>query len=291
MTPFTPLEETPEQARRIDAADAALEAAPENLERIVETALAREEVWRYEEAIELYARGETLAPHDYRFPLGRAHRLLRLRRFDEALVALNRAFELDPYGFNTAYLRALTHYLKGDFAGASDEYGRAMALAEDEEACQLADHGNVPGDPRHCMWIRFDPASRIAITTWRYRALRRAGRDRDAAALLETVNDGLSLTPPPDDRYEGTIIRPDSNEHYYRCLRYYRGERTEEQILDRQELGGQWPTIAYGVAVWHLVEGREKQAVEMMKEIVDSPHWARLGHVAADADLKRLGAR
>lgn len=292
MTRFTPLEETPEQTRRIEAADAALEAAAQDLDRIIAAARAREEVWRYEEAIDLYTRGEAMAPDDYRFPLGRAHRLIRLRRFDEALADLDRSFVLDPYGFNTAYLRGLTRYLTGDFAASALEYERALDLADDEEACELADAGKIPGDPRHCMWIRSDTASRFAMTTWAYRALRRTGRNRDAAALLATVRDGMSLSPPPEDRYRGTIIRPDgSNEHYYRCLLFYRGERTEQQVLDREGLGGQWPTVAYGVAVWHLVEGRTERAIEMMKEVVASPHWARLGHVAAEADLSGLNAR
>jgi tetratricopeptide (TPR) repeat protein len=285
MTRFSPLEPTPEQARRITAADAALAAAPDDIERIVEAARAREVVWRYDEAIELWTRGEALAPEDYRFPLGRAHRLMRLRRVDEALADLDRSYELDPYGFNTAYLRALTRYLQGSFADAVDEYARACALAEDENACALADRNRVPGDPRHCMWLRSDSASRIAITAWRYRALRRAGRHDEASKLLETVEDGSTLTAPPEERYRGTIIRPDSNEHYYRCLLFYRGERTEAQILDRDELGGQWATVAYGVAVWHLVEGRRERAFELMNAIVATPHWARLGHVAAESDL------
>jgi hypothetical protein len=70
----------------------------------------------------------------------------------------------------------------------------------------------------------------------------------------------------------------------------YRGLLEEEQILDREKLQGQWSTVAYGVAVWHLVEGNQEKAVALLREIVDEPYWARLGHVAAEADLIRLEA-
>ena len=48
--------------------------------------------------------------------------------------------------------------------------------------------------------------------------------------------------------------------------------------------------LAYGVAVWRLVEGDRDGAVALLREIVEEPYWARLGHVAAEADLIRLEA-
>ena len=45
-----------------------------------------------------------------------------------------------------------------------------------------------------------------------------------------------------------------------------------------------------GIAVWHLVEGNQAKAITLLHEIVDEPFWARLGHVAAEADLIRLEA-
>jgi tetratricopeptide (TPR) repeat protein len=284
-----PQEATGDEAERIRRADEALAADPNNVDLLVEAALAREDVWRYKEAIELYTKGIAVAPDDYRFYLGRAHRLIRFRRFAEALDDLNRSFEHDPYGFNTAYLRGLVHYLQGDFDAAADEYGRCMALAQDENVLELVANDKVPGDPRHCMLIATDDRTRVAITVWRYRALRRAGRDEEAAQLLETVTQGVSLMDPGPDEYQGSIIKPDSNEHYYRTLLFYKGHLTEDEILDKEELEGQWSTVAYGVAVFHLVEGRTDQAVALLREISSEPYWARLGHVAAETDLTRLG--
>ena len=288
--PMSPKVETDAEAEQIRRADEALAANPDNVDLMVEAALAREDVWRYKEAIELYTKGVAIAPDDYRLYLGRAHRLIRLRRFREALDDLNRSFDLDPFGFNTAYLRGFVQYLRGEFDLAADEYGRCMALAHDEGALALVAQNKVSGDPRHCMLIATDDRTRVAITVWRYRALRRAGRDEEAFRLLESVTEGLSLTDPGPDEYQGSIIKPDSNEHYYRTLLFYKGLLTEAEILDKEDLGGQWSTVAYGVAVYHLVEGETERAVTLLREISSEPHWARLGHVAAETDLIRLGA-
>ena len=277
-----------EMTARIAAADSALALEPDHVDRIVEAGLAREAPWRYNEAIALYTRGLRVAPDDYRLWLNRAHRLIRLRAFDRALADLDRAAALDPYGFNTAYLRALTYYLLGRFEDAAREYGRCLDHAADSAALALAAAGRVPGDPRSCMVIATDPSSRISITAWMYRALRRAGRSGEAAALLATVSDTIRLDPSSSDSYAATTIRPDTNDHYYQTLLFYRGLRGEQDLLG-MPWGEQWSTVAYGVAVWHLLEGRRDRAVELFREVVRQPHWARLGHVAAEADLIRLG--
>ena len=97
----------------------------------------------------------------------------------------------------------------------------------------LAESGEAPGDPRHCMVIPSDDRSRIAITMWMYRALRRADRDQEATELLETVSEGLSLSDGPT-RYESSTIKPGSNEHYYRTRLLHRGLLEEEEILDKE---------------------------------------------------------
>jgi tetratricopeptide (TPR) repeat protein len=287
--PLAPREPTEAEAERVRVADRALAQDPEDLDLLVEAALAREAVWRYNEAVELYTRGMRIDTGDYRLYLGRAHRLIRLRQFELAATDLDRSVQLDPYGFNSAYLRGLVLYLLGRFSEAADEYGRCMSLAGDEHALALAAEGRVPGDPRYCMVIAADGRSRVAIESWRYRALARAGRHEEAAELLQGVAQDLSLTDEPAIDYSVSTILPGTNEHYYNLLLFYSGLRTESEMLDRERWGAQWPTVAYGVAVWHMVAGNDERAVELLREVVAEPYWARLGHVAAETDLARLG--
>ena len=285
---LVPLQPSQAQAERIQRADDALSLDPENVDLILEASFAREDVWRYAEAVELYGRGLEIAPTDYRLYLGRAHRLIRLRQFDAALDDLDRAVQLDPYGFNSAYLRGLTYYLTGRFDDAAQEYGRCTTLARDEAALALAEAGGVPGDPRHCMFVATDPQSLVAITAWRYRALRRAGHHDEASHLLDPISEGLSLSEGGLPEYGASIIKPDNNEHYYHLLLFFKGLEPERELLDRDRWGAQWSTVAHGIAVWHLVEGDTNRAMQLLREIVAEPHWARLGHVAAETDLIRL---
>jgi len=280
MAPQTP---TAQQDERIRRADEDLRAAPDSVPLLLEAAAAREAVWRYAEAVDLYALGAAAHPDDWRFPLGMGHRLIRLRRTDEALQALERALVLDPEGFNAHYLLGLTRYLRGDFGGAVEVY----------RACfDLAHSGGVKspdGDPRTCLDVAQDPASQVALTSWMYRALRRAGRHQEAEQLVAGVPEGMEISNKSAELYPGSPIPPDDNTHYYLTLMFYRGLMSEDAVLsDSRVSEGQWPTVAYGVAVWHLAEGDTARAVELLDSIAAQPHWARLGHVAAEADLLQI---
>lgn len=275
---------SPEEAATLASVDAALARNPNDVERLVAAARIREDVWRFSEAVNLYARAMARAPEDYEPPLQRGHRLIRLRSLREALAELDQARTLDPTGFNTAYLRAVTLYFQGRFAEAARQYQECLDLGGAEVPEPLT------GDPRQCAHTGSDPASRIAMTAWAVRAYRRAGQDAEARRLLSDVprevdEDALD---GPFPQYEGSPIIPGDNSHYWAMLRYFRGDLPVDSLLDQERWGPQWATVAYGVAAWWLADGREEDARPLLEEIVADPNWARLGHVAAEADLVRL---
>ena len=280
MDPRTP---TAAEEARIRSADDALAEAPDSLELMLEAASAREAVWRYSEAVALYRQAAVGRPDDWRLPLGMGHRLIRLRRSGEALAALERALALDPEGFNAHYLLGLARYIRGDHPGAVEVYQACFDLA-------AAGGAESPeGDPRTCRDVANDPASRVALTSWMYRALRRAGRDDEAGRLVAAVSEGMEIPNRSAELYAGSPIPPDDNTHYYLTLMFYRGLLSEEAVLsDPRVSEGQWPTVAYGVAVHHLVEGDTARAVQLLDSIAAQPYWARLGHVAAEADLLQI---
>jgi len=280
MAPKVP---TAAEEERIRAADAALAGAPDSLNLILEAASAREAVWRYAEAVALYGGAALDHPEDWRLPLGMGHRLIRLRRSDEALAALERTLALDPEGFNAHYLLGLTHYIRGDFPGAVAVYQACFDLAA------AGGTESPEGDPRTCRDVANDPASRVALTSWMYRALRRAGRHDEATLLVAAVPEGMDIPNRNAELYPGSPIPPDDNTHYYLTLMFYRGFMSEDQVLtDPRVSEGQWPTVAYGVAVHLMVEGDSARAVQLLDSIAAQPYWARLGHVAAEAELLHL---
>ncbi len=283
-----PLAATAEQETRIRAADAALQIVPEDVERVLEAARAREAVWRYEEALALYGRALEVVPNDWRIWLSRGHRQIRLRRFTAAQHDLERAKSLDPWGFNTAYLLGLTYYLQGRFDAAADEYMRCIELGRNRLA--RASVATAGGDARSCALSHSDVASRVALTAWAWRALQRAGQSAEADRLLSGIPEGLDIPTSANPAYGSSPIQPDDNTHYYLTLLHYRGLMSETALLNSPRVPeAQWSTVAYGAAVKRLIAGDTAGAKTLLREILAQPTWARLGHVAAEADLVRLG--
>ncbi len=267
--PLYPLDDT---IGAIARADSALAEAPDDVNRLIAAGRERRNFWHYNEAIDLYTRAMELAPGDWRPYRFRGHRHISIRRFDMAIRDLERARELAPHNFDVAYHLGLAYYLAGRFRAAADEYARCMDLARDPEALALERSGALGADYRSCMEVAQDDDAWVAIAEWRYRALRRAGDDRAARALLETVTEDMNVQ---------------DNVAYHVDLLFYKGLRTEDELLapDRDY---RLETVGYGIANWHLVEGDTARALELLREIAAHPHWPGFGRIAAEADLARL---
>ena len=229
---------------------------------------------RYREAIEHFSDGVEKHPDDPRMYRHRGHRYITVRDFPKAIADLTKAASLiagkpdqiEPDGqpnarntptstlnSNIYYHLGLAHYLSGDFAKAADAY-------------------------KHCLEFSKNPDMLAATTYWYYLALARLGRLTDANALLARI------TPEMD------IIE---NASYHRLLRMYKGELTADSLLAPASGAGlDAVTTRYGVAAWHVANGRKDQALTLLREIVDGypQQWPAFGFVAAEADLAR-GAR
>ena len=267
-----PLYAEPDAKGAVAKADAALAADPGSLELLLAAARARDEVWRYHEAIELYTRGIEKAPGDFRFYRYRGHRYISTRQFDKALADLEKAWKLSPESFDVAYHLGLAHYMLGHYGAAAEAYGRCL-----DQAGRPTSGPKLPEGFRSCAESAADDNARVSITEWQYRALRRAGRGAEARKLIESIQDGMKVT---------------SNEIYYRSLLLYRGLRTEEQVFDPAKLtGNQLPTLGYALANYHLLEGRQPKACELFQRIVGEKAWNAFGYIAAEAELVRGSCR
>lgn len=228
---------------------------------------------RYREAIEHFSDGVEKHPDDPRMYRHRGHRYITVRDFPKAIADLSKAAELiagkpdqiEPDGqpnarntptstlnSNIYYHLGLAHYLSGDFAKAVAAY-------------------------KQCLEFSKNPDMLAATTYWYYLALARLGRAADATALLTPI------TPDMD------IIE---NASYHRLLRMYKGELTADGLLAPASSAGlDAVTTRYGVAAWHLANGRTDQARTLLREIVDGypQQWPAFGYVAAEADLARAG--
>lgn len=228
---------------------------------------------RYRDAIKVFSEAIEGRPSDPRLYRHRGHRYITVREFDKAIADLTKAAalvkgrpdEVEPDGqpnakntptstlkTNIYYHLGLAHYLSGDFAKAADAY-------------------------RLCMEHSKNADMQVATAHWQYMTLRRLGREAEAAAVLAPVTADM------------TVIE---NASYHRLLMLYKGATDASTLLAASRAESlDAVTIGYGVANWHLYNGRKEEARTILTEITDkyrSTQWAGFGYVAAEADLARL---
>jgi tetratricopeptide (TPR) repeat protein len=182
--------------------------------------------------------------------LDRGHFQINTRHADRALPDLTRARELNADPHGVAYHLALAHYMLGDYQKAASEYETCIATAK-------------------------TPENTFSCSAWQYAALIRAGRKDDAAKVLERATPGVKLQ---------------GSEAYLDRLLLFKGVKTEEEVAQRMTVDNlQLPTVAYGIGLWHLVNGRDARAREYFEKAVAPPaQQTAFGSVAAYYELERM---
>ena len=226
---------------------------------------------RFRDAIAIYSTAIAKHPNDPRLYRHRGHRYITVREFDKAIDDLSKAAslvrdkpdEVEPDGqpnakniptgtlqTNIYYHLGLAHYLKGDFTQAANAYHRCMALSK-------------------------NPDMQVATAHWQYMMLRRLGRDAEAAKVLEPITADMPII---------------ENGSYDKLLMMYKGLSDAGALL----VAAKPPaldavTIGYGVANWHLYNGRRAEGLKLLGEIVEqnATQWPAFGYIAAEAELAR----
>ena len=116
----------------------------------------------------------------------------------------------------------------------------------------------------------------VATAHWQYMTLRRLQRAADAAKVLEPFTPDMEII---------------ENGSYHKLLMMYKGAVQPEALLQgakAQSLDA--VTIGYGVANWHLYNGRKDAARDLLTTIVEqnATQWPAFGYIAAEADLARM---
>ena len=257
---------------QLAAARRAYDRTPSNPDSIIWLGRRLAYLGRIREAIDVYSRGIAIHPDNPWLYRHRGHRYITVRELDEAISDFERASrlvagkpdEVEPDGqpnarnipigtlhSNIDYHLALAHYLKGDFARALPIYARELSSATNDDR-------------------------RVSIAHWYYMALRRLGRDTDAAKVLGVVKPTMDII---------------ENDTYRKLLLLYRGELAADSILATNasgEMSVTDATAAYGIANWHLYNGRRDEAVKLFRRIVAGGQWGAFGFIAAEAELARV---
>lgn len=230
---------------------------------------------RFQEAIAIYTSAIATHPEDARFYRHRGHRYITTRQLEKAVADLARAAsltagkqdEIEPDGIPNArniptstlqsniwYHLGLAHYLRGDFERSLQAYREDLKVAN-------------------------NPDMLVATSHWLYMTLRRLGRERDAAAVLAPISRDMDVI---------------ENGAYHRLLLMYKGDLPADSVLAAPADGDSTvndATVGYGVANWHLYNGRRAEAEQRFRQILKSPQWAAFGYIAAEAELARMERR
>ncbi len=223
---------------------------------------------RYNEAIEIYTQAIETWPEDARLYRHRGHRYISTRQLDLAVADFEAAAalfegaedEIEPDGMpnarnipvsslhaNTWYHLGLAHYLKGEYAEAVNAYLRGLEASR-------------------------SPDNVVSTTHWLYMALRRLGREDEAATALESITADVDII---------------ENMAYHQLCLFYKGE-VDEATLTAVEHGEIMnAATAYGVGNRYLAEGQPEKAREIFATMVEQGQWAAFAHIAAEADLAR----
>lgn len=251
--------------RQLADAMAAWEQDPDDADALIWAGRRTAYLGRYREAIEIFTQGIARHPDDARMLRHRGHRFLTVRELDNAIADFEKAVVLmtgqpdpiEPDGLpnarniptgtlhsNVYYHLALAYYLKGDFPRAAEIWGKARHAV-----------GNAD--------------NLVACSYWLYLALRRAGKDTEAAAVLAPITADLDVI---------------ENTEYHRLLIMFKGERTPESLLAAagDDAGGS--ATRYGVGAWYFVNGRARDAAALWQSVLEGDDWASFGHLAAEAE-------
>lgn len=263
-------EATRNMEARLSEARTRLEAEPNNPEALIWLGRRLAYLGRFSEAIEVYSSGITKFPRDARFYRHRGHRYITLRKFDLAIADFEKAVslikglpdEVEPDGqpnarniptstlqFNIWYHLGLAHYLTGRNRSALRSY-------------------------RECLKVSQNPDSIVATAHWLYMTLRRLNRPAEAKRVLEPIRPGMDVI---------------ENDGYYKLVLMYKGQVDTDALLAETLKQPDSPgshSILYGIANWHLYNGRREQAVELLRRITSTDQWTSFGYIAAEAELK-----
>lgn len=271
-----------------------------DVDRYILAARLAGQLGHHGDAIDLLSQGLAQAPNEPRLLRHRGHRLITLRRFEEARDDLARAAELtrdaqDEHEFyapqvkddfynailgrtdqmkyqripvNEQTVRDTRHFYKATLL-SSIHYHLALAnyLLGDFEAA-IASHNDTVA-------AAVDDEMKVAASDWRYMALRRLDRDEEARATL----DSLTLT--------GGAFEESS---YYLRWRMYRGELQPTDLVDPNDSDKvAIATQGYGVGNWHLYNGNSDEAVRVFKLVTSSGSKDAFGFIASEVELGRMG--
>lgn len=242
-----------DEAQYVSAAGKKYYAQPdakENVAALIALGDAHAALWNHKEAIRVYGRAFALDPNNATLHQQRGHRYLSIRELARARADLEKAVALDPKLQGAWYYLGVLDFAEGRFDKAALDFEKNLALQGD------------------------DVAKAIGTVDWLYSSYRRGKQDEKAQKLLARVTPELKIEGNPRLYFNRTL--------------FYKGLKTEDELLAGASSDLERTTLLYGMASFHLANGDARKAREYMEKAVGTTAWVGLAFIAAERDLQQL---
>lgn len=244
---------------------------PDSLEFIIWYGRQLGYMSRFKDAIQVFSEGLTLFPDSYQLYRHRGHRYITLRKFDAAIVDLEKAafhirevpLEIEKDGipnrlnkplsstqFNIWYHLGLAYYFKGNYDKAISAYKKCMEVSNNDDLL-------------------------VATTDWLYMTYQKIGNQEAANDLLIPIKRNMNII---------------ENDAYHKRLLMYKGLINPEKILGQSNGNDllQLVTQGYGVGNYYLSKGNLLRARQVFQRILDTEYWAAFGYIAAEVEMVNM---
>lgn len=224
-------------------------------------------IYQFNNAIKTYTKGLLHYPNSFKLLLYRAHRLLSVRKVDEAIPDLEKALtfmdvtnsselEYNPDGsikgsfeYWIYYHMGLGHYLKGNYGEAISAY-------------------------KNCLKTSVTGNNKVGATYWLYNNYLKAKDNQNAEKLINEF-----------------VFEENADLNYSYSIRVllHQGKITPEELLDDEKPSQKWTkgesSLAYDVGNWYKQNGQPEKGMSIHRKILDSPYWNIWAYVVAEKDL------
>ncbi len=153
---------------------------------------------------------------------------------------------------NIWYHLGLAYYLQKEFAKAESAY-------------------------RECLKVSNNPDMYVATANWYYITLRQLGRQKQAEALLQTIEPNMNLI---------------ENTDYLTILLIYKGVQDAATIrtkLLEQDTKGTVSnaTVGFGLGNYYRTIGEKDKGNDVLHRVIASPQWGSFAYMAAEMTLEK----
>ena len=216
----------------------------------------------YREACAIFSIGIEKYPDNPEFYRHRGHRFLTMRLIGRARDDFEKAAVLmkglphmiEPDGMPNARNKPVSSLQGNVWYHLGLSY---YLLEEYEKAVDAYEKGIATWDINDNF---------VSMANWLYQSLRRLGRDEEAEKLLEKAVPDMDLI---------------ENQGYLDLLLMYKAGYNPDETGK--------PGLSYGAAFWHIINGNEEKAAEILKETLLKGGWPSFNFIAAEAEYKRIG--